>query len=69
MTHQVISSIAANVRARTTRRGQSLVEYALILSFISVLTIAVMSVLGVEIRNVFQPIISALNAARIFIGG
>jgi Flp pilus assembly pilin Flp len=52
-----------------SRKGQSLVEYALILSFISVLTIAVMSVLGVQIQILFQPIIGALNDARVAIGG
>jgi Flp pilus assembly pilin Flp len=46
------------------RKGQSLVEYALILSFISVLAVALSSVLGVQIRGLFVMIVNAIEAAR-----
>lgn len=44
--------------------GQALVEYALVLTCIALVTIVVMSYLGVQIRGVFEPIISALDAVR-----
>ena len=47
-----------------SRKGQTLVEYALILTFISVLSISVLSVLGVQIRGLFLSIISALATVR-----
>jgi Flp pilus assembly pilin Flp len=47
-----------------SRKGQTLVEYALILSLVSVLTIIVMSALGVEIQGLYLPIISALEAVQ-----
>jgi Flp pilus assembly pilin Flp len=69
MTRRVFAFVGSRFAARNGRRGQALVEYALILSFVSVLTIAVMSLLGVQIRFVFEPIIDALIAARQSIGG
>jgi len=47
-----------------SRKGQSLAEYALILSFVSVLSVAVMSILGVHIRGMVSVIISALAVAQ-----
>ena len=47
-----------------SNKGQSLVEYALILSFISVLTVALTSILGVQIRGIFVTIVNAIQAAR-----
>ena len=47
-----------------SRKGQSLVEYALILSFVSALTVVLVTVLGVQLRGVFFSIINALAAAR-----
>ncbi|MCE0521937.1 MAG: hypothetical protein LV480_03400 [Methylacidiphilales bacterium] len=45
------------------RKGQTLVEYALILSFISVLCVAFLTPLGVEIRGLYTSIMDALAAA------
>jgi Flp pilus assembly pilin Flp len=44
------------LKARRTCRGQALVEYALILAFISILTIAVSSSMGQGIRGVYSNI-------------
>jgi Flp pilus assembly pilin Flp len=44
-------------------RGQALVEYALVLAFISVLCIMVLSVMGLQIRGLFLNIIAALHEA------
>ena len=52
------------LRRPKSKKGQTLVEYALILSVISVVSIVVLSSLGVEIRNLYLPIIDALEQAR-----
>jgi Flp pilus assembly pilin Flp len=45
------------------RRGQTLVEYALILAFISVVAIAVLIRLGGEVKSVFSTITSQIAIA------
>ena len=45
-------------------RGQTLVEYALILAFISVVAISVLIRLGEEIKTVFTTITSQLAVAN-----
>jgi Flp pilus assembly pilin Flp len=47
-----------------TRRGQTLVEYALILAFISVVAISVLINLGNTIRSTFSKINSQLEVAQ-----
>lgn len=44
-------------------RGQSLVEYALILVLIAVVVIAALSILGSTIENVFGTVLEKLRAA------
>jgi Flp pilus assembly pilin Flp len=51
-------------RRNKSTKGQTIVEYALILSLVSVLTIVIMSGLGVEIRSLYLPIIDALQQVR-----
>jgi Flp pilus assembly pilin Flp len=46
------------------RRGQTLVEYALILAFISVVAISVLINLGNTIRSTFSKINSQLQVAQ-----
>jgi pilus assembly protein Flp/PilA len=43
-------------------KGQGLVEYALILVLVAVVVIAVLSLLGPAIGNVFSTIVDAINA-------
>jgi len=64
MINRMINAVSALPRRLEGKKGQSLVEYALILTFISVLSISVLSVLGIQIRGLFLSIISALAAAR-----
>jgi Flp pilus assembly pilin Flp len=63
MTDLAITSIGALLRRLKSRKGQSLVEYALVLSFISLLSVAVLSVMGAQIRAICLPIIHALQVA------
>ena len=50
--------------ARTRRRGQTLVEYALILAVLTVVFIASFSLLGKEIIKVFSAITTMLDSAQ-----
>jgi len=48
---------------RKNKKGQTLVEYALILAFISVVAISVLIALGGQIKSVFTMITSQLTYA------
>jgi Flp pilus assembly pilin Flp len=47
--------------------GQALVEYALVLAFISVVAVSVLMYMGVQINGVYQTIIDALDRVRVAI--
>jgi Flp pilus assembly pilin Flp len=49
---------------RKSKRGQTLVEYALILAFIAVVAISVLISLGKVVRGVFSTINSQLQVAE-----
>jgi Flp pilus assembly pilin Flp len=51
-------------RQERSRKGQTLVEYALILAFISVVAISVLIRLGTEVKSLFSSIDSQLSAAK-----
>ncbi len=51
------------LRAKS-RNGQTLVEYALILAFISVVAISVLISLGSQVKNVFSSVSSQLKTAQ-----
>jgi Flp pilus assembly pilin Flp len=51
------------VRNNRGKRGQTLVEYALILAFISVVAISVLLRLGAEVKEIFTTITSQLAVA------
>ena len=44
-------------------KGQGLVEYALILVFVSIVVIVVLGLLGTEVNTVFQSIVDSLQDA------
>ena len=50
-------------RSRQRKKGQTLVEYALILAFISVVAISVLMALGNQVKSVFTTITSQLAIA------
>jgi Flp pilus assembly pilin Flp len=52
------------LRLRSGTKGQTLVEYALILAFISVVAISVLASLGTQIKGTFTKISSALVSAQ-----
>jgi Flp pilus assembly pilin Flp len=51
-------------RLRQSNSGQTLVEYALILAFISVVAIVVLQALGSKVTNVYSSINSRLDQAQ-----
>ena len=51
------------LRRMKSRKGQTLVEYALILAFISVVAIGVLLSLGGEVKSIFTTITSQLAIA------
>ena len=63
MTNPMIASAAVLLRRLKGRKGQSLVEYALVLSFVSLLSVVVSSVMDVQIRAICLPILHALQVA------
>ncbi len=52
------------MKKRQSKKGQTLVEYALILAFISVVAISVLINIGTTIRSVFSTINSQLKMAQ-----
>ncbi len=61
----VIQSLKTSIRACLShRRGQTLVEYALILAVIAIVMILVMSLLGAKIVVVFSAIANLLDTAQ-----
>jgi Flp pilus assembly pilin Flp len=53
-----------SLRRQKNKKGQTLVEYALILAFISVVAISVLINIGNTIRSVFSTINSQLKMAQ-----
>ena len=64
MINKVITSAKVALRRMKSKKGQTLVEYALILAFISVVAISVLIALGGKITSVFSTISSQLAQAQ-----
>ncbi len=63
MINQLLNRARAALHSRKSRAGQTLMEYALILAFISVVAITVLLTLGKTVTGVFSTIDSQINAA------
>ncbi|HUB67255.1 MAG TPA: Flp family type IVb pilin [Candidatus Methylacidiphilales bacterium] len=64
MINKLINRAKAALRKRKSKKGQTLVEYALILAFISVVAISVLIALGNQVKSVFTTISSQLAQAQ-----
>jgi Flp pilus assembly pilin Flp len=64
MINKVISSAKIALRRMKSRKGQTLVEYALILAFISVVAISVLLALGKQVTGIFSTINSQISQAN-----
>jgi len=56
--------LARSAARRTSRRGQTLVEYALILAFIAVVAIGVLMAMGGTIKKTFAGVNTQLATAK-----
>ena len=63
MINKVITSAKVALRRMKSKKGQTLVEYALILAFISVVAISVLLALGGQVKTIFSTITSQLQYA------
>jgi Flp pilus assembly pilin Flp len=63
MINKVITRAKSALRRMKSKKGQTLVEYALILAFISVVAISVLIALGNQVKGVFTTITSQLAVA------
>lgn len=64
MINKVITRAKLALRRMKSKKGQTLVEYALILAFISVVAISVLITLGNQVKAVFTTISSQLSQAQ-----
>ena len=64
MINKVITCAKSALRRRKSKKGQTLVEYALILAFISVVAVSVMIALGNQVKAVFTTITSQIAVAN-----
>jgi len=64
LTKLIIRTQNALARLKKQKSGQTLVEYALILAFISVVAIVVLQALGSKVVAVFSTINNQLSAAQ-----
>ena len=64
MINKVIIRAKTALRRLKSKKGQTLVEYALILAFISVVAISVLIALGNQVKAVFTTISSQLQYAQ-----
>jgi Flp pilus assembly pilin Flp len=62
MINKVIIRAKSALRRMKSKKGQTLVEYALILAFISVVAISVLIALGGKVTGVFSTITSQLSS-------
>ena len=63
MINKVIIRAKSALRRLKSKKGQTLVEYALILAFISVVAISVLIALGTSVNKIFSTVTSQLNTA------
>jgi Flp pilus assembly pilin Flp len=61
----LLQPIFASIQSRLgSRKGQTLVEYSLILAIITIVMIAVMSLLGARIVVIFSAVANLLDTAQ-----
>ncbi len=60
---QLVSGSVIIGRRASQERGQGLVEYALVLVLVAVVVIAILTLLGPQIGNVFSKILCGLNTS------
>ncbi len=64
MTNKMILRAKTVLRPLRGKKGQTLVEYALIIAFIALVAVAVLAVTGVQVQGIFGSVSSQLSAAQ-----
>jgi len=64
MINRIIPDAKVALRRMKSKKGQTLVEYALILAFISVVAISVLIAMGSKITGVFSNVTSQVATAN-----
>lgn len=63
MINKICAAMVARMTYLKSKKGQTLVEYGLILALVSIVVIAVLTLLGDQLKNIFSTITSTLNTA------
>lgn len=63
MINKVVTNAQVTLRRMKSKKGQTLVEYALILAFISIVAVSVLIAMGNQIKTVFTSISSQIAIA------
>jgi pilus assembly protein Flp/PilA len=61
MLNELYARVNALVAGARDEEGQGLVEYALILVFVSIVSIGVLTILGVDVSDIFTTVETALD--------
>jgi pilus assembly protein Flp/PilA len=61
MLNELYARMNALVAGARDEEGQGLVEYALILVFVSIVSIGVLTILGVDVSDIFTTVETALD--------
>ena len=64
MINKVLTNAKVTLRRMKSKKGQTLVEYALILAFISIVAVSVLIAMGNQIKGVFTTISSQIATAN-----
>jgi len=63
MMTEIYTKLMSRMVYLKSKKGQTLVEYGLILALVSIVVIAVLTTLGTKIQNIFTTISTSLNSA------
>jgi len=63
MMTEIYTKLMSRMVYLKSKKGQTLVEYGLILALVSIVVIAVLTTLGTKIQNIFTTISTSLSSA------
>jgi len=63
MMTKIYAAVVSRLTHLKSKKGQTLVEYGLILALVSIVVIAVLTLLGNQLKNIFSTITNTLGAA------
>ena len=63
MLTKIYTQVVSRLTTLKSKKGQTLVEYGLILALVSIVVIAVLTLLGDQLKNIFSTITNTLSSA------